>query len=91
MPEDNLRYKELLSDIIAKQIVILGPEIAVLKARSISGLNISDGGKVLDFSGDPNELVEKLVDAYVDLSGQIVKSALISVFRKYPELKKSTE
>ncbi|MDO8516238.1 MAG: hypothetical protein Q7S28_03245 [bacterium] len=87
MAEDTTRYKELLSEIIAKQAVILGPEIAVLKARSIFGLKVADDGAVTEFSGDPNEILEKLVDAYVDLSGQIVKSALTSVFKKYPEIK----
>lgn len=82
------QYKSLLSDIIAKQAVILGPDIAVLKARSVVGLKVDEAGAVIDFSGDPKELLERLVDIYVELSGQIVKSALSSVFAKYPELNK---
>jgi len=86
--EDKNQYLGLLSEIIAKQAVILGPDIAILKARSVAGLMVDDSGKVLDIKGDPAEAVEKLIDSYVELSGQIVKSALSSIFTKYPQLKK---
>jgi len=82
------QYKGLLSEIIEKQTVILGPDIAVLKARSVSGLQVSGEGKVTDYDGDPKVLLQKLIDTYVDLSGQIVKNALGSIFEKYPDLKK---
>ena len=81
------QYKLLLSEIIAKQAVILGPAIAVLKARNVPGLKIDNSGKVLDFDGDQQAVLERLVDEYVNLSGQIVKNALVSVFAKYPNLK----
>ena len=81
------QYIALLSEIIAKQAIILGPDIAVLKARSVGGITVGDDGKVVSIDGDPSQAIQKLVDAYVDLSGQIVKSALGSVFTKYPNLK----
>ena len=81
------QYIDLVSEIIAKQAIILGPDIAVLKARSVSGLQVADDGKVTGLSGDPVQLIQQLVDKYVDLSGQIVKNALGSVFAKYPEIK----
>ncbi len=81
-------YKSLLTEIIGKQAVILGPDIAVLKARSVQGLQVSDDGQVTGFEGDPKELIQQLVDKYVELSGQIVKNALGSVFAKYPEINK---
>ena len=88
MADDKEQYKSLFSEIIAKQAVILGPDIAVLKARSVPGLEVADDGKVSDYTGEPQEIVQKLVDTYVELSGQIVKNALSSVFTKYPSLKK---
>jgi len=87
MAEDKEQYKSLLSEIIAKQAVILGPDIAVLKARSVAGLEVGDDGKVTDYQGNPQEIIKQLVDKYVELSGQIVKSALTSVFEKYPSIK----
>lgn len=82
------QYKKLLSEIIAKQAVILGPQIAVIKARNVPVLEVSDEGEVLDIKGDPQEAVEKLIDVYVELSGMIVKNALGSIFAKYPTIKK---
>lgn len=87
-PKNNNDYKSLITEIIEKQAIILGPDIAVLKARSVPGLKVSDDGKVTDVKGSPKEAIQKLIDAYVDLSGQIVKGALSSVFAKYPSLKK---
>lgn len=83
---DKDQYSSLISEIIAKQSVILGPQIAILKARNVSGLTIDDSGKVVDIQGDPKEKIQKLVDTYVELSGQIVRNALGSVFAKYPTL-----
>ncbi len=80
------QYKLLLSEIIIKQSIILGPHIAVLKARNVPGLKVSDDGNVIDISGNLQDTLETLVDEYVNLSGQIVKNTLGSVFAKYPQL-----
>jgi len=86
--DEKEQYRSLLSEIIAKQAVVLGPDIAVLKARSVDGLEVDDAGKVIDFDGDPKKLIQDLVDKYVELSGMIVKNALNSVFEKYPTINK---
>ncbi len=86
--ENNEKYKALLSEIIAKQSVILGPEISILKARNVPGLTVSDDGKVVDIKGDGNTVLQQLINTYVELSGMIVKNALGSIFEKYPEINK---
>lgn len=78
------QYKALISEVIKKQIIILGPDIAVLKARNVVDLTIDKDGTVTDIKGDPADALEKLIDTYVELSGQIVKNALGSIFTKYP-------
>lgn len=78
------QYMALMSEVIQKQIVILGPEIAVLKARNVPEITIGADGKVTDIKGDPAQALEKLIDTYVELSGQIVRNALGSIFTKYP-------
>ena len=80
------QYTELISEIIKKQSLILGPEIAILKARSVSGLMVDNDGKVTGVGDNPRETLQNLVDQYVELSGLIVKNALGSIFAKYPEL-----
>lgn len=85
--DDKEQYLALTSEIIAKQAVILGPDIAILKARSVDGLTISEEGKVVDIKGDLNMVLQELVNTYVELSGMIVKNALGSIFDKYPKIK----
>jgi len=85
MPEGN-KYRKLLSDVIKQQILILGPDIAILKARNVPGLKISDSGDVVEINGDPRETLKSLIDEYVSLSGLIVKKAMEPLLEKYPEL-----
>lgn len=85
--DEKEQYKAVISEVIAKQEVILGPQIAILKARSVAELTVSDDGKVTDIQGDPRAALEKLIDQYVELSGQIVKNALGPIFTKYPTIK----
>lgn len=80
-------YKQILTEIVKKQIVILGPQIAVLKARNVPGLKVSDSGEVEDVSGSEQIVLQKLIDSYVALSGEIVKNAVNSIFEKYPAIK----
>lgn len=80
-------YKQILTEIIQKQIVILGPQIAVLKARNVPGMTISDDGKVIEVKGVEQVILQKLIDEYVALSGEIVKNAVNSIFEKYPSIK----
>ncbi len=80
-------YKMILTEIIQKQIVILGPQIAVLKARNVPGLIVDDQGKVSDIKGQESDVLQKLIDEYVALSGEIVRNAVNSIFEKYPSIK----
>ncbi len=80
------QYSALISEIIKKQSVILGPEIAILKARSVPGLMVDNDGKVTGVGDNPKDTLQSLVDRYVELSGLIVKNALGSIFAKYPDL-----
>ncbi|MFZ2831644.1 MAG: hypothetical protein WAZ40_00630 [Minisyncoccia bacterium] len=81
------QYKAVISEIIAKQSIILGPDMAIARARKVSGLEINEKGEVTSIGNDPEATLKNLIDTYVELSGQIVKNALGSIFTKYPEIK----
>lgn len=85
--DEKEQYLAITSEIIAKQIIILGPDIAVAKARGVVELKVADDGKVTDITGEPRSALQKLVNTYVELSGLIVKNALGSIFDKYPNIK----
>jgi len=89
--DDKTRYVAIISEIIARQSVILGPDIAILKARTVDGLTINDEGRVVDIKGDGNAVMQQLINTYVELSGMIVKNALGSIFAKYPEINNKVE
>ena len=80
-------YKSMLTEIIQKQVVILGPQIAVLKARNVAGMSVSDEGVVTEVTGPEQVVLQKLIDEYVSLSGEIVRNAVDSIFKKYPSIK----
>jgi hypothetical protein len=86
MEPKNADYKQMLSEIIKKQIIILGPQIAILKARGVEGLKVADDGNVTEVNGPEQVVLQKLIDEYVALSGEIVKNAVNSIFEKYPSI-----
>jgi hypothetical protein len=84
---ENEEYKKMLTDLIQKQMVVLGPNIALDKARKISGLKVSDDGTVLNMDGDPQMVLKGVANEYMTLSGQIAQMTLNSLLEKYPTLK----
>ena len=85
--DEKKQYISLASDIIAQQVIILGPDIAVLRAQGVNGLVIDGQGRVIDIQTVPASALNELVNSYVELSGKIVNQAMVSIFKKYPELK----
>lgn len=83
------QYKAVMSEIIAKQSVILGPDMAIMRAKKVEGIDVSEKGEVVEIKGDPAVALKRLIDTYVELSGQIVKNALGPIFMKYPEIKQT--
>lgn len=84
MSEDVANYKKMLSDLIKKQMVMLGPNIALDKARKVPGLRVEDSGDVLDMDGDPKAVLKGVANEYMALSGQIAQMTLNTLLEKYP-------
>lgn len=86
MPDQN-EYKKMLTDLIQKQMVVLGPNIALDKARKVVGLKINDDGSVVDVEGDLQMVLKGVANEYMTLSGQIAQMTLNSLLEKYPQVK----
>ena len=84
---DQVEYGQMLTDLIQKQMVVLGPNIALDKARKVPGLKVSDDGTVLEVSGDPQMVLKGVANEYMQLSGQIAQMTLNSLLEKYPQMK----
>jgi hypothetical protein len=83
-PPANTDYKKLLTEVIQKQMVILGPSITLAKARNVKGLTVADDGTVVSIDGQPQELIQGLIDQFVQLSGLIVKKTMEPLLSIYP-------
>ncbi len=77
----------MLTDLIQKQMVVLGPNIALDKAKKIYGLVVGEDGTVTDIKGDPQMILKAVANEYMTLSGQIAQMTLNTLLEKYPTLK----
>jgi hypothetical protein len=84
---DQTEYRKMLTDLIQKQMVVLGPNIALDKARKVPGVKVQDDGTVLDMDGDPQMVLKGVANEYMNLSGQIAQMTLNSLLEKYPQVK----
>ena len=80
------QYRNLLTDVIKKQVIILGPSVALGTAKKIGNLVIADDGTVTGINGDPKQAMQELAAAYMTLSGQISQNIFNSILGKYPEI-----
>ena len=88
MEDTKKQYVLLSSEIIAKMAIVFGPDIVILRARNVVGLVLNNNGIAVDILQDKNETLQKLIDSYLELSNQIVKSVVEPIFEKYPQVKK---
>ncbi len=85
---DQKDYLSLLSELIKKQMVMLGPGVALACARKVSSLTVSEDGQVSAISGEVQQALDQLAKEYMNLSGQIAQATLMSLLEKYPEIRK---
>lgn len=85
-PQTDGDYKKLLSDLIRKQIIIIGPTIAIAKARSVQGLIVNDEGMVTDIQGNPQQVIQQVIEKYMELSGLIVRKTMEPLLSNFPGL-----
>ncbi|OGD92993.1 hypothetical protein A2697_05025 [Candidatus Curtissbacteria bacterium RIFCSPHIGHO2_01_FULL_41_44] len=81
-------YQSLMSDLIKKQMIMLGPNLVLSKARQVKGLTVGDDGAVLAISGEAQTALQQLANEFMNLSGQIAQMTLNTLLAKYPGLKK---
>lgn len=87
MAEDVDVYKNMLSDLIKRQMIMLGPNVALGTARKVNGITVAEDGAVTAIAGDPRVVMEGVADAYMRLSGQIAQMTIKTILEKYPNIK----
>lgn len=83
-------YTDLAQAIITKQVTILGKELALDRARRVSGCKIDDNGMVVAITGDKLSVVGDLVESYQQLLGEVAitfsQEAAKTVVRLHPDI-----
>jgi hypothetical protein len=87
IPEVDSDYKSLFSQLIKKQMLVLGPDITLAKVRNVTGLIVDINGDVQKVEGDPQVMLQSLINQFVELSGMIVKKTMESILSSYPGIK----
>lgn len=83
-PQTDSDYKKIFTELIKKQMIVLGPDITLAKVKNVQGVQINDQGEVTDIQGDPQALLQLLINQFVELSGAIVKKTMESIITTYP-------
>ena len=84
--DEKKAYQSLISEYIKKQIIMLGPQVALSKAMRVSDLRLDPAGQVVAIGADPQKALEDLARQYFELSGQIAKDSLIALLVGYPAI-----
>ncbi len=87
MPNVVVEYKNLLTELIQKQMVILGPEIARETAQAVPGLIVDAAGSVTAITGDPTLVFHDIAEGYLALSGSVTQIVLYALLEKYPAVR----
>lgn len=83
-PTTDTDYKKLFSELIKKQMLVLGPDITLAKVKNVIGLTVDVNGEVIKLEGDPQQMLQGLINQFVELSGLIVKKTMESILTSYP-------
>lgn len=78
-------YKKVLTELIQKQMNMVGPGIALSIVQKVPSVKIADNGEVLEIEGDPKAALESVANAYIAFSGEISRMILKSVMGKLGE------
>lgn len=85
--DPKLQYQNVLTDLIKRQMVMLGPNVALGQARKVEGLVVDEDGTVTAITQDPQQVLSQVAKQYIALSGQIAQMTLDSIVTKYPGVK----
>lgn len=69
-------YQKLLTDAIRKQMIVLGPQITLIKVRNVEGLTVTDDGNVATIANSPEDVVTRFLGEFRDLSSPLVKKTM---------------
>lgn len=79
-------YKKFLTELVRRHMVIFGPNIARDIANSAGGLTLDSNGEVMDISGKPAAVLQKVVTLFQELSEPVALLQFKLLLDKYPDI-----
>lgn len=83
----NEQYRQIITDMLKELSEVLDEHVVVKIARNVEGLSIADNGEVQSVQGDPQEVVQRVVDQFVGLSNKVVVKTLQPLLKQCPWIK----
>ena len=84
-------YKNLANAIIAKQVELLGRDLAIKKAQKVGGLQVDEEGSVVSILEDNIKTLGELVRKYSDVSGntaiKFCRESIKPILEENPDIK----
>lgn len=68
--------KKVISELIRRQVAILGPDITMARVKNVLGIQVDANGEVISVDRDPQVVLTDLTNQFVELSGLIVKKTI---------------
>ena len=83
----NAQYHQLINDMISELSSILDEHVVLRVIREVNGIAVSEEGKVLSLTGDPQEVVQELVNKFLGLSNELVVKTMQPILKQCPWIK----
>lgn len=74
---DELAYKQILTKLIQKQMLLVGKKIAIEKIRKIHGLKVKDDGTVESIEENISQTLDEVLAAFTNLPSLIAAKEII--------------
>ncbi|MFQ5975114.1 MAG: hypothetical protein ACE5J5_02195 [Candidatus Hydrothermarchaeales archaeon] len=82
-------YKDIISAILEQKVRSFG-QLAVMRAKSIKGLEIDADRNITSLSGDPQEILRDLIKSFEEIAGKIstvtIKKVIFPILQQYPDI-----
>lgn len=84
-------YQKLLTEAVRKQMLILGPQITLLKVHNVPGMTVTPDGTVTTLTDTPQNVVTHFLEQFRDLSSPLVKKTMQPLLSVIGASEQSTE
>lgn len=81
------QYKKLIEDMLNESRQVLDEHVVNKLVKEVENLTLSDSGEVLSIVGDPQEVIQNLINKFVGLSNEIIIKTLKPLLQQCPWIK----